>query len=303
MNLGLLKATFVAFGQDKASRLAAAIAYSTIFSLAPLFIVLIAIAGAVLGSHSKVENQLLAAVGKNAGAGSAEALRSIISSTYNKPRQGFIAQVLGWVVFIVGASGLFASLQGSLNAIWHLESTKGGWKKMARDRGASFAMILVVGFLLLTTFVANSVIAIVGTRFRSLIPFNANSTVITLIDQIVMLIIVAIIFALLFKILPDVDIAWRDVWIGAIATSVLFVIGENLISLYLAKGGVGSAYGAAGSILIALLWIYYSAMILLLGAEFTKVSAKKATLTVASDVSHTSESPAGTDPRFVGKTS
>jgi len=301
MSLGLLKATFVAFGQDKASRLAAAIAYSTIFSLAPLFIVLIAIAGAVLGSHSKVENQLLAAVAQNAGPSSAEALRGIISSTYHKPRQGFIAQVVGWVVFVIGASGLFASLQGALNAVWHVESTKGGWKQMVRDRGASFGMILVVGFLLLVTFVANSMIAIVGARFRSLIPLSANPTIITVIDQIVILIIVAVIFALLFKILPDVDIAWRDVWLGAVATSVLFVVGENLISVYLAKGGVGSAYGAAGSILIALLWIYYSAMILLLGAEFTKVSAKKATLTVTSGVSHTSEHPAGTDPRFVGK--
>jgi len=303
MNVAPLKATFTAFSQDKASRLAAAIAYSTIFSIAPLFIVLIAIAGPLLGSHTKAENQLLAAISSTAGKSSADALRGIISSVFHKQRQGFIAQIIGWVMFLVGASGLFASLQGSLNSIWHVESAKGGWKHMLRDRGVSFGMILVVGFLLLVTFIANSAIAVVSAHFRSILPLAANPTLITIVGQVVILVVVAVIFALLFKVLPDVDIDWRDVWIGAGVTAVLFVVGENLISVYLAIGGVSSAYGAAGAILVALIWIYYSAMILLLGAEFTKVSAKKAALTVPSEVSQTAEHPAGTDPRFVGNAS
>ncbi len=303
MNLALLKATFTAFGQDKAPRLAAAIAFSTIFSIAPLFIVLIAIAGGLLGSHAKAEDQLLAVVSKNSGGSSADALRQIIASSFHKPRQGLIAQVVGWVVFILGASGLFASLQDALNAIWHVESTKGGWKQMLRDRAASFGMILVVGFLLLVTFVATGAIAFIGAHFLSRIPFGANPVVIAVIDQILSFVIVAVIFGLIFKVLPDVDIDWRDVWVGAVVTSVLFIVGENLISLYMALGGVASAYGAAGSLLVALLWIYYSAMILLLGAEFTKVNAKKAALTAPASVRQTTDHPAGADPRTVGKAS
>ncbi len=134
-------------------------------------------------------------------------------------------------------------------------------------------------------------------------PFGFNATLITIVDQVVILVVVAVVFALIFKVLPDVDIDWRDVWVGAAVTSVLFVIGENVISAYLAIGGVSRSYGAAGSLLVALIWIYYSAMILLLGAEYTKVTAKKASLTVTSGVSQTSEHPAGVDPRFVGKTS
>ncbi|MDQ2908968.1 MAG: YihY/virulence factor BrkB family protein [Candidatus Eremiobacteraeota bacterium] len=283
--------------------MAAAIAYSTIFSLTPLLIVLIAIAGPLLGSHSQVENQLLGAIHKSAGASAADALRQIIANTYNKPRQGFIAQIVGWVMFVVGASSLFVSLQDALNAIWHVESIKGGWKAMARSRGASFGMILAVGFLLLVTFIANSAIAVVGSRFRSMVPLAANPTLVTIIDQVVILIVVVIIFALIFKVLPDVDLAWSDVWVGAAATGLLFIIGENLISVYLAVGGVGSTYGAAGSLLVALIWIYYSAMILLLGAEFTKVHAKNPALRLPSGISEISEQPAGVDPRFVGKTS
>lgn len=303
MNLGVLKATFAAFNADKAPRLAAAIAYSTIMSIAPLFIVLIAVAGAFLGSHSQVQTQLVDQISKSAGTSAGNAVRQLVESSYNKPRQGLAAQIIGWIFFAVGASGLFASLQDSLNAVWHVESTKGGWVRMLRSRAASFGMVLVVGFLLLVTFIANSAIAFISAHFLTQIPFAANPIVVTVINGVISLIIVTVIFALIYKVLPDVHVAWRDVWIGAAVTAVLFLVGEALISIYLAIGGVASAYGAAGSILVALLWIYYSAMILLLGAEFTKVNAKDVKLVETSLVTATTEQAAGTDPRYAGDAS
>ena len=301
MNISVVKNVFAAFNEDKVPRLAAAIAYSTIFSIAPLFIVLIAILGAFVGSHSGAENQLIDVVSKNAGQGTGDTVRQLITAGFDKPRQGIIAQVIGWTVFVIGATGLFASLQDALNSIWHVEATKGGWKQILRDRLASFGMVLVVGFLLLVTFVANGAIAFIASNFLSKIPFGANPVVIATINYAVSYVLVTVIFALLYKVLPDVDVAWRDVWAGAAVTSVLFIIGEALSSIYLAKAGVASAYGAAGSLLVALLWIYYSAMILLLGAEFTKVNAKKVALTAPSIVRQSEEHPAGADPRFAGK--
>lgn len=305
MNFELFKHTWQAFNDDKAPRLAAAIAYSTIFSLAPLFVILIAVVGNILdvnghhGGHTTAENELLGQIRSSAGPGAADTVRQLIEASFGKPRQGVIAQILGWAAFLVGASGLFASLQDSLNAVWQVEAARGGWKHMLRDRVASFGMILVVGFLLLVTFVANGAITFVGTNLLDRIPFAANPLVISLIDQVVSIALVTATFALIFKVLPDVDVAWRDVTIGAALTAVLFVVGEALIGVYIAKAGIASAYGAAGSILVALLWIYYSAMILLLGAEFTKVYAGRAKLSTSATLRTPTEAPAGVDPRYV----
>ncbi len=303
MNFGVLKATVTAFNEDKAPRLAAAIAYSTIFSIAPLFIVLIAIVGAVLdvrvghGGHTTALNALLENVKRSAGDGAAQTVKSLIEASFNKPKTGLIAQILGWIFFIVGASGLFAALQDALNAVWHVEATRGGWKQMVRDRAASFGMILVVGFLLLVTFIANAAISYLSAHVLRDIPIIGSPAVASLIDQVITFAITTAIFALLFKVLPDVTISWRDVGLGAAVTAALFVVGELLIGLYIAKAGVASAYGAAGSLLVALIWIYYSAMILLLGAEFTKVTAHRVGLTVDSVVRHQSDRPRGVDPR------
>jgi membrane protein len=308
MKLGLLGATWTAFNEDKAQRLAASIAYSTIFSLAPLFVVLIAIVGGILdvngsGGHTSAQNTLLAQIRHSAGPAAADAVRQLISAAFNKPRANLIAQILGWIFFVVGASGLFASLQDALNAVWHIESVKGGWKQILRDRIASFVMIVAVGFLLLATFLANATIAFVGVHFLSSIPLATNPTVLALLNQAIDVVLITVAFALIFKVLPDVDISWRDVGIGAAVTAVFFVIGEAVIALYIAYGGVASAYGAAGSLLVALVWIYYSALILLLGAEFTKVYANRARLAAAATLRVTPEAPAGIDPRFAGKSS
>jgi len=303
--ISVTRQTFAAFNDDKAQRLAAAIAFSTIFAIAPLLVILIAVVGGILsldgaGGHTAAENSLIADIAKNAGASTADTVRQLIDAGFNKPHQNRLAQVLGWVAFAFTASNLFASLQDALNAIWHVEATRGGWKQMIRGRIAAFAMIVIVGALLLATFLANAAIAFVGTNIVERIPFTNSTTILTLVEQGVSLVVTAIVFALLFKVLPDVRVAWRDVWIGAGVTAVLFVFGEALISLYLAYGGIASAYGAAGSILVALIWLYYSAMILLLGAEFTKVFATRAELTVPASVRHLTERPAGADPRYIG---
>jgi membrane protein len=309
MNLGVLKSVWQAFNEDKAPRLAAAIAYSTIFSIAPLFIVLIAILGWIFGvqngghGHHVAEAALLDQVRNRVGAGSAEAVRQLIASSFNKPRQSIIAQVVGWVAFIAGAMALFASLQDALNTIWHVESIRGGWKQMLRDRLASLGMIWVVAFLLLVSFVGNAAVAFVGSHVLSGVPVIGNPAVLAVVDFIVTFAVVTVVFALIFKVLPDVTVAWRDVWVGAIATAVLFVIGEGIISVYLAKAGVASGYGAAGSLLVTLLWIYYSAMILLFGAEYSKVVAGEAKTVAPSRIRQLTDQPAGVDPRLAGKTS
>jgi len=283
--IALLKATWQAFNEDKAQRLAASIAYSTIFSLAPLFVVLIAIVGGILdvegsGGHASAENGLLAQISHSAGPAAADTVRQLIAASFNKPRANAIAQILGWAFFAVAASGLFAALQDALNAVWHVPDAKGGWKKLLRDRIASFAMILAIGALLLVTFVANATIAFLSAHVLGSLPVG-SPVVATLLNEAIDVVLMTVVFALIFKVLPDVDIAWRDVGIGAAVTAVLFVVGEALISLYIAYGGVASAYGAAGSILVALLWIYYSALILLLGAEFTKVYSRRSAVDVA----------------------
>ena len=308
MSLALLKNIWRAFNEDKAMRLASSIAFSTIFSIAPLFIVLIAIVGWIIGlqngghGHTQAENAMLDQVSHGAGKGTADTIRQIVAASFNKPRQGLIAQIVGWIAFIFGATALFSSLQDSLNAIWHVESTKGGWRQMVRDRLASFGMILVVGFLLLVTFISNAAIAFLGAHFLSHIPVVGNPAALSIINQVISVLLVTVIFALIYKILPDITIRWRDVWVGAAVTAVLFVIGEAVISFYLAFAGVASAYGAAGSLLVGLLWIYYSAIILLLGAEFTKVAAGHVETVAPSSVRSLTDQPAGIDPRNAGKT-
>ena len=279
MKFEIFKQTWKAFNDDKAPRLAAAIAYSTIFSIAPLFVISIAVAGNVLdvyghhGGRTAAEDALLAQIRHGAGNDAAVAVDGLIRASFGKARQGLIAQILGWSAFFLAASGLFGSLQDALDTIWHTDHVAGGWKRAVRDRIASFVMILIVGLLLLVTLVANALIAFVGADVLGRIPFAGDSFLVSLAGQAVNFVLAGATFAFIFKVLPNAAIAWRDVAVGAALTAVLFIVGEALIGLYLARAGIASAYGAAGSVLVALLWIYYSALILLLGAEFTKVYA------------------------------
>src|SRR6185312_13496633 len=300
----LLRSTWTSFNEDKAPRLAASIAYATIFALAPLMVVVIAIAGALVGvengghGHHVVEQALLDLVRQHAGASAATAIEQLVAQAFNKPRESVIAQVAGWTMFVVGASGLFGALQDALNAVWHIEKTEAGWKQMLRDRLTSFAMIVVIAFLLLVSFAANAGVAYVASRYLGDLPLVGNTATLAIVNGVVMFAIIAVVFALIFKVLPDATLSWRDVWIGAVATSVLFLVGESLIALYLTLAGITAGYGAAGSLLVLLIWIYYAAMILLLGAEFTKVQAGPVGTIAPATIGMTVQRPAGTDPRY-----
>lgn len=268
----LLKESFKEWNDDKASRLAAALSYHTIFSLAPLLIIAIAIAGAVFGDEAakgEIVKQIQGLVGK-AGA---EVIQTALQNA-QKPDTRNFASIISMGVLLFGASNVFAQIQDALNTIWEVEPKPGRslWQTV-RKRFLSFAMVGGVGFLLLVSLIVNAVLAGMVSYFGNLIPgfdflwqfanFGISFAVITLL------------FALIYKFIPDAEIAWNDVWIGAAITSLLFVIGKSLLGLYLGNGSFGSAYGAAGSLIVLLAWINYAAQIIFFGAEFTQVYASK----------------------------
>lgn len=277
-------------------RLAASIAYATIFALAPLLIVLIAILGLLVGNRS-VEDSLMSQISAHAGVQAGLAMRDLVASQFNRPREGVIAQVIGWIVFIAGASGLFGALQDGLNAIWNVERTKGGWTLMLRERLASFGMMAVLGFVLLVSFAANAAIAYISAHYVRGLSFAGSPLLLSAVNAVINVAVTAATLAALYKLLPSVAVRWRDAWRGGITTAVLFVIGEALLSIYMAKAGVVSGYGAAGALLAVLVWVYYSAMMLLIGAEYMKVRTTGVRTKAQSTIREASEVPAGVDPR------
>lgn len=298
-----IKATFKAFSQDKVPRLASSIAYATMFALAPLLIVLIAILGFIIGTqngghgHHVAEDALINQISAHAGTQAGNTVRSMVAAQFDKPRQSVVAQIIGWVAFFIAAGGLFGAIQDALNTVWNVEHTKGGWRQLIRDRIASFGMIAVLGFVLVVSFGANALLTFLSSHYIAGIPIVGSPVVLEIVNVVLNIAVISAIFACVYKLLPDVSIRWKDVWAGGIATAILFVVGEALISVYITKAGIASAYGAAGSVLVALLWIYYSAMILLLGAEFTKVRSTGAKTQTPSVLKGTVEVPAGVDPR------
>ena len=293
----IAKRSVAGFLDDKVMRLSSSIAFAAIFSIAPLFIVLIAILGAVVGGHAAAQERLLAAVRSGAGDAAAETIKQIVATSFNRPRQGLVAQLVGWAVFLIGASNLFAALQDALNSIWGVEQTKGGWRQIARDRIASGGMIVIIACILIATFIANAAVVFITTRLTGFLPSVASAWTLNVAVQALTFFVVLLVFTLVLKVLPDVKLGMRDAAFGGFVTTVLFTIGQTLIGIYFTKGGVTSAYGAAGSLLVALLWIYYSVTIILFGAEVTKVIATRAELTAPSAIRRTSDRPAGSDPR------
>jgi membrane protein len=258
---------------DQAPTLGAAVAYYTVFSLAPLFIIAVAIAGLIFGreaAQGQIFEQLRVLIGET----SAAAVEDVVESADSKPVTGVFATIVGFLALIIGASGVFAQLQASLNAIWRVEPKPGrGLWELIQDRVLSFGFILIVGFLLLISLILTAIIAFIGEWFGGFVP--GVETLIQILNAILSLAIITLLFAMIFKFLPDVKIAWRDVWIGALITAALFTAGKEVLGLYLGKSGVASSYGAAGSLIVLLLWVYYSAQILFFGAEFTKAYANK----------------------------
>jgi membrane protein len=282
-DLEMFKQTWAAWNADKAPRLAAAIAYSTMFAIAPLLIITIAIVGAVLGftgtthPHTAVENSLLTQVSRAAGPEAAQMVRDMVDASFGKPRQSVLAQIIGWVTFVIGASSVFVALQDALNEIWDAQPPEPHHNVlvMVRDRAVSLAMLLVIGFLLMMTFLLNVAISYASSNLTNFLPSASAAPAFAVVNWLISLLVITALFALMFKILPDVELRWSDVGAGAFITALLFVIGQALIGIYIGKAGIASAYGAAGALLAILIWIYYSASILLLGAEFTKIYASR----------------------------
>ncbi|MBD2005350.1 MULTISPECIES: YihY/virulence factor BrkB family protein [Cyanophyceae] len=269
--VGLLKETFTEWQEDKASRLAAALAYYTVFSLAPLVIIAIAIAALVFGQEAAqggIEEQLRGLLGSQG----AEAVEEMIANS-RKAEQGTIATLISVGLLMFGASGVFGQLQDSLNTIWEVAPKPGrGIIGFIKDRFLSFSMVLGIGFLLLVSLILSAGLSAVGNYFGHLMP---GLPFLQVLNFLLSFGVVTVLFAFIFRILPDAKIAWGDVWIGAAITSLLFTIGKYLLGLYLGNGSVGSTYGAAGSFVVLLLWVNYSAQILFFGAEFTQVYANK----------------------------
>ena len=276
--VGMLKATFADWMEDKALRLSAAVAYYSIFSIAPLLVIAIGVAGLALGQEA-VKGQLNQQLSQYIGGQAAQAVQSMVQSA-SKPSHGWIATILGFATLLLGASGVFGQLKDALNTIWEVQAKSGGGiKAFVRERLLSFGMVLVIGFLLLTSLLLSTFIAGLSGWLESKLPMPAF--VWQVATFLVSFGIVTTLFAFIFKVLPDVKLAWRDVWVGAAVTALLFELGKLGLGYYLGKQGAESAYGAATAVVLLLLWVYYTSCILFFGAEFTQVYARERGVKVA----------------------
>ena len=267
---GLLAESYTNFSNDKGSRMAAALSYYTVFSIAPLLIITIAIAALVLG-HEGATYQISTQLKSLLGPSGATAVQTMVESA-NRPATGKFAVVVGFVILLFGASGVFGELQDSLNTIWKVPPAKtGGLWLTIKNRFISFSMVLGIGFLLLVSLILSAALAAVGNIIHDVLPYQIVGEILNFIVSIAM---ISLLFGMIFKVLPDLPIAWRDVGLGAVVTAFLFTIGKFALGLYLGRSAVTSSYGAAGALAVVLLWSYYSSMILLFGAEFTAVYSR-----------------------------
>jgi len=267
----LVKKSVNAWIDDYAPSMGAAISYYTVFSIAPLMIIVIAVAGFVWGREA-VQGEIVGQLSGMIGKQGAEGVQSLIESA-SQPTQGLVATAISIVVLIIGATTVFAELQSSLDRIWQVPQApkvSGIWA-IVRSRLLSLGFILGLGFLLLVSLVTGAGLAALGTWINGLFP--GWETLLVLINIGLSVTIATVLFAMIFKVMPQAKIGWRDVWTGAVVTAVLFEAGKWLISLYIGKTSVTSSFAAAGSLVVLLVWVYYSAQIFLLGAEFTWVYA------------------------------
>jgi membrane protein len=261
-----------AWWDDDAPRLGASLAYYTLFAIAPVLLVATAIAGMVFGAEA-VRGEIVDQLDHLIGRDGAHAVQNLLEGASQR-RGGIVATVLGSIAFVVAATGAFLELQAALNTIWRVKPNPGAnLKAFLMDRLRSFGLVVAIGFLLLVSLAVTAALAALSgwlSRRSPSIPLVWSG-----VSVLVSLLVTTALFALLYRVLPDVHLHWRDVTTGAFVTAVLFAIGQQLIGLYLGQSTVASSYGAAGSIMILLLWVYYSCQILLLGAEFTRVYAQR----------------------------
>ena len=268
----VIVATFAGFINDNGLKLSASLAYYTVFSIAPLIILLISITSLVL-RHYNFNDTVYAQIQHFMGKDAALQLQEIVTHLALSGKTG-TALIAGIVILLLGASSMFIEIQDSLNIIWRVKAKpKKGWLKLLQNRFLSFSLIIGLGFLLLASLIVNIAVNALSERLVHFFP-AVTVTLFDLINLAITLIVIAVLFSIIFKFLPDVKIKWRDVRSGAIFTALLFMLGQYLIGMYLKYTAQGSAYGAAGSIIIILVWIYYTAAILFIGAEFTQVYAE-----------------------------
>ena len=269
----LLRETLTEWWRDDALRLGAALSYYTVFSLAPILVVTVAVAGLVFGQEA-ASGRLVDEMRGLIGPDGAKVVSTLIEHAALKPDAGWTATLIGLATIAIGASGAFGQLQYALNEIWNVRPDPSrGVIGVLRDRFLSFSMVLVIGFLLLVALVVSAALSalddVAGAYGDFLQPILA------IVNFVASFGIITGLFAAIFKVLPSTEVRWADVWIGAAVTAALFVVGKEAIGLYLGNASVASVYGAASSIVVILLWVYYSSQILFLGAEFTQVFARR----------------------------
>ncbi|MCX2454362.1 YihY/virulence factor BrkB family protein [Pedobacter sp. PLR] len=267
----VLKATFTGFNDHKVTKLSGSLAYYTVFSMAPLLVVVISLCGIFLGQEAaqgKIYAQLAGFMGKE----TALQLQEIVSKAAIGDK-GLVAFIVGIVTLLVGATTVFADIQDSINSIWGLKAKpKRGWLKILQNRFLSFSVVISLGFILLVSLAITALLDGFNARLQARFS-DVSIVVFYVLNQLLTLAVISLIFAVIFKVLPDAKIKWKDVLFGAMVTAVLFMLGKFGISIYIGQSDVGSTYGAAGSLVILLLWTYYSSIILYIGAEFTKAYA------------------------------
>ena len=267
------KNSFVAMGEDKITKMSGSLAYYTVFSMAPLLVMIISLCGIFLGREA-VEGKIVAQLSGFVGVDTAMQLQQIIKNA-SLAGKSTMAAIIGGITLLIGATSVFAEIQDSINTIWGLKpKPKRGWLKMIQNRLLSFSVIISLGFLLLVSLGVTAIIDGFSERLRSHFP-DVTVVVFYILNIMITLVVITLIFGVIFKVLPDAKIKWKDVLAGAVATSLLFMLGKFGISFYISKSNVGSTYGTAGSLVVLLLWVYYSSIILYLGAEFTKAFAVK----------------------------
>jgi membrane protein len=267
----LLRETASSWSEDNAARLAAALAFYTVLSSAPLLVVAVAVAGVVFGEDA-ARGQIAAELGRVVGPAAGQGIETLLAQAH-APDEGVIGTLVGLVVLLFGASGVFGELQDALNSIWNVEPKQGGgvWGYM-RERFFSFSMVMAVAFLLLVMLVISAAISAAGKYFVNVLP--GGMWLWQVANFVLSWLVVAVLFGLIFKVIPDTKIVWHEVWPGALATSLLFSLGKFVLGWYLGRASVASPYGAAGSVVVLVIWVYYAAQIFFFGAEFTHVYAE-----------------------------
>lgn len=265
----ILRNAIGSFVADGALGRGAAIAFYTVTSIAPLLLIVIAVAGLVFGREA-AQNGIVDQLDGMMGRQSAELLQTTIASAQNKS-SGIFATAFGILMVVVTASGVFGEMQSALNMIWKADPSGTPVSRLIRARAASLGLVAALGFLLMASLVVSTALTAFGNYVNSVLPFG--TTILAVVNGAVSLSLLTLLFAAIYRVLPDCHVAWRDVTVGAIATAILFMIGKSIIGWYIGSSGVASGYGAASALIIILLWVYYSAQIFLFGAEFTKAYA------------------------------